>query len=126
MVIAFDTRTGNVKKFVDKLGLRSVQLTKGLKIDEPYVLITYTTGFGEVPELTKDFLQNNAENLKGVAASGNRNWGLMYGKAADIISEHFGVAMLHKFQLSGLEKDVEKLLEGVKSLVGNSRELATV
>lgn len=107
MLVAYVSRTGNVEKFVEKLNMRSVRITEGLTIQEPYVLITYTTGFGQVPEPVMHFLQNNPKHLMGVSASGNRNWGESFAKSADRISQWLKVPVLSKFELSGTAKDVE-------------------
>ncbi len=42
-------------------------------VDEPCVLVTYTSGFGAVPPEVQRFLTRNAHTVRGVAASGNRN-----------------------------------------------------
>ena len=45
------------------------------EVNEPYILVTGTIGFGEVPQEVQQFLQVNHQHLQAVAASGNRNWG---------------------------------------------------
>lgn len=89
-------------------------------MNEPYILITYTTGFGQVPQTTLDFLTNNHHFLLAVASSGNRNWGNNFGKSADIISELYKVPIIHKFELSGTQKDVEIFLREASKIVNNS------
>ncbi|MES5837419.1 class Ib ribonucleoside-diphosphate reductase assembly flavoprotein NrdI, partial [Bacillus cereus group sp. MG11] len=44
MLIVYASKTGNVKRFVGKTGLETVQISDGLLVNEKYVLITYTTG----------------------------------------------------------------------------------
>lgn len=75
MLIVFDSLTGNVQRIIDKLNMRNIKIKPGLEINEPYVLITYTTGFGKVPKSVEGFLKGNYQQLQGVVASGNRNWG---------------------------------------------------
>lgn len=106
--------TGNVERFVKKLNMRNKRIKSKMLIDESYVLITYTTRFGEVPKSTSDFLEENHHHLKGVSSSGNRNWGLNFGRAADIISKEYGVPLLLKFELSGLENDVGLFIERLR------------
>lgn len=121
VLIVYDSKTGNVQRFVKKLGLRALKVEEGLVVDEPFVLITYTTGFGQVPPSTENFLKKNHLHLVAVAVSGNRNWGGFYGKAGDIISQKYNVPLLMKFELSGTEKDVEKFLMGVDALVSSTK-----
>lgn len=64
MLVAYDSKTGNVRRFISKLKLPAVQIEEHMTIDEPYVLITYTTGFGQIPEKVSTFLKNNNANLK--------------------------------------------------------------
>ncbi|MBW7455252.1 class Ib ribonucleoside-diphosphate reductase assembly flavoprotein NrdI [Paenibacillus sepulcri] len=107
MLIAYDSRTGNVGRFIDKLAMRAVRIEGSSAIREPFVLVTYTTGFGQVPDRVLEFLQNNYSYLKGVSASGNRNWGEGFAKSADRIAQLFAVPVISKFELSGTSTDVE-------------------
>jgi protein involved in ribonucleotide reduction len=119
MLVVYSSKTGNVKRFVNKLeGVRSISINEvgDSKVDEPYVLITYTTGFGEVPSEVEEFLTNNHENLIAVCSSGNRNWGENFAIAADKISHKYNVPILLKFELSGGKGDVEKFKERVQRI----------
>ena len=42
------------------------------------------------------FLERNNDKLKGVSASGNRNWGDMFGASADKISTKYEVPIVSK------------------------------
>ncbi|MBB6637034.1 class Ib ribonucleoside-diphosphate reductase assembly flavoprotein NrdI [Cohnella thailandensis] len=108
MLIAYDSKTGNVKRFIRKLDLPAVQIDEQTKLDEPFVLVTYTTGFGQPPAKVMSFLQHNHDRMVGVSASGNRNWGDGFAKSADLISQKYGVPVLMKFEMSGTSVDVEK------------------
>ena len=46
MLVVYDSKTGNVKRFVKKLNMKAVSVDERTEVDEPFVLITYTTGFG--------------------------------------------------------------------------------
>lgn len=114
MLIAYDSKTGNVKRFVDKLeNMKCVRISTDVKLNEPFILITYTTGFGQVPQSTQEFLEEHSHLLQGVAASGNMNWGTRYGLAADHISRQYSVPVLMKFELSGTKRDVDKFIREV-------------
>ena len=115
-MILFDSRTGNVKRFIEKMGLPAKPIHSALVIEEPFVLITYTTGFGEVPETTMEFLSRNGSLLRGVASSGNRNWGYKFAVAADIISEQYCVPILHKFEISGTPTDITTMKERIETV----------
>lgn len=117
MRIVYDSKTGNVKRFVEKLGMDCVQINSDQQIDEPFILITYTTGFGQVPQTTKDYLRNKGHLLQGVVSSGNMNWGNFYGRAADLISEQYNVPILMKLELSGTTKDVVRFKQEVDRIV---------
>ncbi|WP_127575150.1 class Ib ribonucleoside-diphosphate reductase assembly flavoprotein NrdI [Paenibacillus barengoltzii] len=123
MRIVFDSKTGNVKRFVQKLGMVCDQIKPDLQIDEPFILITYTTGFGQVPQTTKEFLSHKGQLLQGVVSSGNMNWGKLYGHAADLISEQYDVPVLMKFELSGTNKDVARFKQEVDQIVYSNRQM---
>lgn len=103
--------TGNVRRFVEKLGIEAIDIENEPIAKEPFVLITYTFGFGEVPQCVNDWLQNNGAMLRGVASSGNRNWGGFFGLAADKISHGYGVPILLKFEQHGTSEDVRAFKE---------------
>ena len=119
MLVVYDSMTGNVKSFIHKLNMPAVQIDEDLVIDEDFILITYTTGFGNVPERVLDFLEHNNEKLKGVSASGKRNWGDMFGASADKISTKYEVPIVSKFELSGTNNDVEYFKERVREIVAH-------
>lgn len=112
MIVFFDSKTGNVKKFTNKIKYKSIPIFHEEKIQlptSPFILVTFTTKFGEVPPKTKTFL-NRADTslLRGVAVSGNKVWGSNYGKAGDLISKAYSVPLLLKFELAGMPSDVRK------------------
>jgi protein involved in ribonucleotide reduction len=116
MLIIYDSKTGNVRRFINKLNMECLQVKEDLVVDAPFILITYTTGFGDVPLSTLNFLEYNHKYLRGVAASGNRNWGFSFAKSAKKISEKYSVPILLEFELSGLNSDVEKITYEIRRL----------
>ncbi|WP_019241465.1 MULTISPECIES: class Ib ribonucleoside-diphosphate reductase assembly flavoprotein NrdI [Bacillus] len=116
MLIVYDSLTGNVKRFIQKVESKAQKITEGLIVKEPFILVTYTVGFGEVPKSTIDFLSNNYPFLQGVATSGNRVWGANFGKAGERISNKYLVPLLLKFELSGTKQDIEVFKQGVAQL----------
>jgi len=120
ILIAYDTKTGNVQRFIDKvknkINLKTIKIYNGLIIQQHFILVTYTTGFGQIPETTRNFLEKNNHNLVAVAASGNMNWGTNFAVSADRIAEKYRVPIILKFELSGTNKDVQKFIEEVKKI----------
>ncbi|MGU3473942.1 class Ib ribonucleoside-diphosphate reductase assembly flavoprotein NrdI [Paenibacillus sp. D51F] len=116
MLIAYASRTGNVKRFVSKLGFPAVKIDDSTTLEEPFVLVTYTTGFGQVPPAVDAFLQRSGSYLRGVSASGNRNWGPNFAGSADMLSEQYEVPVICKFELSGTTRDVEQFMREVQPL----------
>lgn len=116
MLVVYASKTGNVKRFVGKTGLETVQISEGLMVNEKCVIITYTTGFGAVPEEVTTFMKKNSKNVVGVVASGNRNWGDMFGASADKLSKQYGIPILMKFEMSGTNNDVEIFKEKLSNI----------
>lgn len=114
MLVVYASKTGNVRRFVQQIPLPRLEIITGEeRVEEPCILITYTTGIGQVPAEVERFARGHLGRIQGVAASGNRNWGSLFAAAADRLAEQYGLPVLHKFELSGSPKDVEKILKGV-------------
>lgn len=116
MMIAFDSsKSGNVRTFVEKLQavteVEAVRITEDLVMNEPFIVATYTTGFGQASPLTLSFLKRQKPGLlQGVMSSGNRNWGVdLFARSADVIANLYHVPILHKFEMRGQESDVAKV-----------------
>jgi len=112
---------GKTKRFVNKTGLPSVLITEGLEVNEPFVLVTYTCGRGDIPKSTTNFLALNHENLLGVASSGHTNWGEdLYARAGKKIAATYKVPLILRFTNSGFPSDIKTFIEGVSLLYGES------
>lgn len=91
-------------------------------LDKPYVMVcpTYADGDGKgaVPKQVIAFLNNevNRHFIKGVVASGNRNFGEFYAAAGDIIAHKCNVPLLHRFELMGTPDDVMRIKEKIQNL----------
>lgn len=122
MLIMYDSLTGNVKRFANKLkerGFECVNIKDIKTVNKSFVLITYTINFGKVPESTINFLEseNNKMFIKGISSSGNKNWGSSFGNAADIISHIYNVPIISKFELQGTQKDVDYFIKRIGDIV---------
>lgn len=115
MNVFYFSMVGNVRRFIAKTGLKACPIGD-YDVYAPFVLVTNTLGFGEVPAPVTDFLRRNGRWLAGVASSGNRNWGTNYGKAADSIAQEYGVPILLKFELSGTDDDVRIFTERMREI----------
>ena len=122
MKVVYFSFSGNVRRFIKRTELTDVmELTQNNcseRREEPFVLVTGTIGFGEVPQPVQSFLDVNEDLLKAVAASGNRNWGQNFAKAGRSISERYQVPLLLKFEVQGTANDVNEF----KEKVGNFNE----
>lgn len=91
-----------------------------LKVDDSFVLMVPTfadgEGRGAVHKQVIRFLNDvdNRSRLKGVIASGNRNFGQYFAWAGDVIAAKCNVPVLYKFELSGTETDVTRIKQGMK------------
>ena len=119
MTIYYDSRTGNVERFVRKIeaktGWQCHKISDHMIVSKPGHLISYTTMIGHVPEITERFMQSNHSFILSVSSSGNMNWGTNFGLAADKIEARYGIPLLLKFELSGLERDMNAFIEKVNS-----------
>lgn len=125
MIVYYSSASGNTQRFVERLEVDSVRLPINADepmpiLDQPYVLVcpTYADGEGRgaVPKSVIKVL-NHAENrahLKGVIASGNRNFGGLFAQAGNIIAHKCQVPVLYRFELSGTQHDVQAVQQGLE------------
>lgn len=115
MLIVYESKTGNVQRFMNKVeeatGWRIEELSKELILHENFHLVTYTTGIGHIPNPTKAFMVNNHSHALSVTTSGNMNWGQAFGGAGDKLSELYNIPLLMKFELSGTPNDIKKFID---------------
>lgn len=127
LIVYFSTTSLNTFRFIERLEMRAKRIPLSAKvpmlsIGEPYVLVcpTYAgdDGSGAVPKQVIKFLNdaNNRTMLRGVIASGNRNFGEYYAYAGPVISNKCNVPCLYKFELSGTDQDVINVRQGVNEL----------
>lgn len=123
-IVYFSSRSENTHRFVGRLGLPAQRIpigpAEGFHVRVPYVLIvpTYSGegGKGAVPKQVIRFLNDaeNRENIRGVVAAGNSNFGATFGIAGDIISAKCRVPYLYRFELLGSEEDVANVRHGLE------------
>ncbi|MEQ3624213.1 MAG: class Ib ribonucleoside-diphosphate reductase assembly flavoprotein NrdI [Celeribacter sp.] len=123
-LIYFSSGSGNTRRFIDRLGLPASRIPVRetepfMPPRAPFVLIcpTYSDGEGRgaVPKQVIRVL-NDAEtrsHLRGVIASGNRNFGATFALAGRIIAAKCDVPLLARFELAGTDGDVARIRQGL-------------
>lgn len=123
-LVYFSSVSNNTHRFVEKLGMGAQRIglrpaDPALVIQEPFVLITPTYGYGTtsgaVPKQVIKFLNDphNRSLIRGVIAAGNTNFGEAYCLAGKIISSKCEVPYLYGFELLGTSDDVARVREGL-------------
>lgn len=120
MLIVYYSKTGNVKRFAEKLaakGFTCKSIVDNPLIEESFVLITPTHGYGSVPKTVESFLHDNSSRMVAVASSGNKVWGIdLFARSGETIANAYDVPLLHKFQGQGFDSDVNTFIERVLEL----------
>jgi protein involved in ribonucleotide reduction len=129
LLVYFSSVSGNTARFIEKLGMPAVRIPlhsndPGIRIDEPFVLVTPTYGGGQgrgvekgaVPKQVIRFLndEHNRSRLRGVISTGNTNFGEHFGLAGDIISRKCHVPHLYRLEVFGTPEDVDRVSEGLE------------
>ena len=125
MLVYFSSGTQNTHRFITKTELPAQRISCSMKADllqvtQPFVLVLATyaggDGRGAVPKPVIRFLNDstNRSLIRGVIASGNRNFGTTFGIAGDVISEKCQVPFLYRYELAGTEDDVINVRTGLE------------
>lgn len=119
LTIVYYTKTKQTEKFVSKLleaiDIQSIKIQDELIVDTPFILLTPTYFFGEVPKEVTEFLHHNHNNLVAVMSSGNRNWGGNFAKSGETISKEYNVELIGKYELAGNNQDIERLVSYINN-----------
>jgi protein involved in ribonucleotide reduction len=120
MLIVYMTVTGNVRNFIERTGLNSVELTPDnpyFEVNEPYIIVV-PSYVGHITEDVIDFVEykNNIEYLMGFAASGNLNFDDLYCVNGKELSKKFDKPLIFTFEYSGTDKDIEKFKEEISKI----------
>jgi protein involved in ribonucleotide reduction len=111
-MIAYASRTGNVRFIATTLKAELIEISEELMLNKPFLLITYTDGLGDIPAKVVRFLDQNAKLCKGVVASGNSNFGhTIFGGAGDKIATMYHIPLVRKLDLRGYQADYEAVQE---------------
>ncbi|ETA74701.1 class Ib ribonucleoside-diphosphate reductase assembly flavoprotein NrdI [Ligilactobacillus equi] len=122
MKIVYFTVTGQTRRFIKKLGseFESYEINPASEfpeITEPFVLITPTYE-DAITEPVRDFLDyaENANYLKGIVGTGNRNFAQLFIFTAKDLAEEYDTPIIYAFEFNGTSKDVSNFKKAVKKL----------
>lgn len=127
-VVYFSSVSENTKRFVDKLGVKTVRIPLRTEEaaefihDKDSVLVVPTYGGGNeggtVPKQVIKFLNNpeNRKHIKAVIAGGNTNFGDHFCRAGDVVAQKLGVPVLYRFEITGTPEDVNEVKERLARL----------
>lgn len=117
MRIVYYSFTNNTKAFIEKYfeEYDPMSIEEG-SIDCPFLLITPTYDFGQIPTVVEEWLDDNHQHMVGVVSNGNRNWGELYARAGDLISDSYNVPLILKIELRGNEEDSKIIKEWIKEI----------
>jgi protein involved in ribonucleotide reduction len=148
-IIYFSNVSENTHRFVTRLikeaAMQNITITadrlpiKGETIttNQDYILISPSYGTektGHVPPQIKTFLKNpnNRQYCVGVIGTGNINFGNEFAYAADALAHKLNIPLLHKFELSGFNKDIQQVQRltqlnraTINQIVENHRKVTT-
>lgn len=122
MKIAYLSITGNVKSFIEELGIDDkdlIEISDSIqpqKLNEKFLLFIPTYD-DYMTECVDEFLdEGNSNDCLGIIASGNRNFGEDgYVFTAKLLSSKYNIPLLHHFEYSGLSSDIKKVAEIIKT-----------
>lgn len=128
-LVFFSSASGNTARFVARLGLPAerIPISPDAEMpapDQPYVLICPTfadgEGRGAVPKQVIRFLNDPDRRalLRGVIATGNRNFGATFALSGKVISDKCNVPVLYRFELAGTDLDVDRVTAGLEKFWG--------
>lgn len=120
----YSSASGNTARVVARLGIPALRIPRGETpapaATLPFLLICPTfadgEGRGAVPKPVIRFLNEpgNRALLRGVIASGNRNFGALFASAGRVIAAKCNVPLLARFELSGTDEDVARIRAGIE------------
>jgi protein involved in ribonucleotide reduction len=133
-LVYFSSSSENTLRFIERLGLPAVRIPlnerERIQVDEPYILVVPSYGggglAGAVPRQVIRFLNDphNRALIRGVIASGNRNFGEAYALAGDVIAKKCQVPFLWRFELMGTQHDIDSVRKGVSEFWQRQPQIA--
>lgn len=120
MLLVYMSLTGNVKNFVERVGMDSIELSPAnvfQEVNEDYIIVI-PSYVGYINEEIEDFVEyrENLGHLVGFASSGNLNFNDLYCINAKELSDKYDKPLLFKFEYSGTDKDVNDFKKEVTKI----------
>jgi protein involved in ribonucleotide reduction len=117
MLIVYLSLSGNVRSFVNRIGMNNVEINYSnplTEVNEDYILITPTYD-DEITDIVSDFIdyKNNMSHLVGFVGSGNLNFNEGYCFNAKNLSKKYNKPLIFTFEFSGTDNDVMELKKEV-------------
>lgn len=123
MFLVYYSMTGNVKNFVERVGLPSKEINPTnpcFEVNEDYIVVV-PSYVGYVNEDVEDFIDysNNKNHLVGFASSGNLNFGELFCINAKQLSKKYNKPLIFTFEYMGTDLDIEKFKKEVYKIEQN-------
>ena len=118
--VYYSSKTGNTARLLQQAGLQGLRIPRTAEemqpvIAEPFVLLTPSfgdaQGRGAVPKAVIRFLNAPERRhwLRAVVACGDRNFGVAFAQAGDVIARKCDVPLLLRVEMAGTPTDWERL-----------------
>ncbi|MCS0824856.1 class Ib ribonucleoside-diphosphate reductase assembly flavoprotein NrdI [Cytobacillus firmus] len=126
MLLVYLSLTGNVRSFVKKVGMDSMELNYSnpcTEVDQEYFIITPTYD-DDITDVISSFIDygKNIHFLKGFVGSGNKNFDNNYCFNAMDLSKKYSKPLIFKFEFSGTDKDISQFKEEVLKIEESSSQ----
>ncbi|MDR1568148.1 MAG: class Ib ribonucleoside-diphosphate reductase assembly flavoprotein NrdI [Streptococcaceae bacterium] len=113
MKAVFFSLTGQTKRFANKLGITSIDISSNpfLTIDEDFVLLAPTYD-KSMTEVANQFLEHehNLQFCRGIIGIGNKNFADLFIYTAKDLAFDYDLELLYGLEFSGTSADVEAVL----------------
>lgn len=120
MLVVYYTLTGNVRRFVKRLDMDSLELSKSnllTQVNENYIVIAPTYD-DEITDIISEFIdyKNNKQYLIGFVGSGNLNFDNNYVFNAKDLSKKYNKRLIYSFEYSGTDTDIANFKKEVLAI----------
>ena len=115
LIVYWSSNSGGTRRVAEELNTDTVEL-QDYDGTSPYVLLTPTYDQprgGFTPKPVQRFLEEHAQLMVGVAATGNLNFQEYYCQAAIDISKEYGVPIVHRIDIMGTVDDYRTIDAGM-------------
>lgn len=116
LIVYWSSNSGGTKRVAEALATKAVELAD-YDNESPYVLMTPTYDQprgGFTPKPVQQFLDEHAQLMVGVAATGNLNFQDYYCQAGKDISKEHGVPIVHRIDIMGTADDYRTIDAGME------------